>query len=73
MAKRKKPALIIRDYETHGEVRRVEVSSIAPRYVENILRSLLRKIDSEKLYVDESEVEVARAESKGSAPRRLKP
>ncbi|RLE17927.1 MAG: hypothetical protein DRJ50_13510 [Actinobacteria bacterium] len=57
------PALIVRRIGTDEEVHRVELrKNIGVSYVEKVLNGLLRNMDLENFYVDESEVDEARAD-----------
>jgi len=63
MAKKQKAKahLIVREIETDEEVRRIALTSLGERRTEKVISGLLRKMDTDRFYVDESEVDAARA------------
>lgn len=56
----KKPALIVRTIDDGKEVHRVELSSLSERYVERVLSGMMNRVDLERFYIDDSEVDAAR-------------
>lgn len=56
----KMPKLYVRDLKTREVVHEVQLSSPNPRRAEKVLRGLLMRIDIERFYVDDSEVDEVR-------------
>ena len=54
-----KPALIVREMGTDKEISRIQLSSIRERYVERVYNGLFRQMNTDRFYIDESEVEAA--------------
>jgi hypothetical protein len=56
------PALVIRRLDNGEEVHRVELNSTAESHVERVTLGMLSKYDTDRFYVDDSEVDAAREE-----------
>ena len=55
-AETNKPELVIRRLGTNEEVRRVKLDSTSTRYVELVMLGMFRNMDTDKFYIDDSEV-----------------
>ena len=54
--KQKTTSLIVRRIDDGSEVSRIKVQNPNERYVERVLRGLLRNLDTNNYYVDDSEM-----------------
>ena len=50
-----KPALVVRRLDDNSEVHRIELHSTNEHHVDRVVRGLLRNMDTETFYVDDSE------------------
>ena len=55
-----KAHLIIRRLGTNEEVDRIGLTSLGEEHVEKVMRGILRQMDTDKYYIDDSEVDEAR-------------
>ncbi len=55
------PYLIVRSLDDHKEVHKVQVNSLDERRVEKIILGMLRNMDTQNYFVDDSEINDARA------------
>ncbi len=56
----KMTALVIREFVSRKEVHRIDLSNVSERYVEKVMRGILRQLNTDRYFVDDSEVDVAR-------------
>lgn len=58
-------ALVIREFGSRKEIHRIELSNVSERYVEKVLRGVLRQLNTDRYFVDDSEVDIAREAERG--------
>lgn len=56
-----KAFLYVRELGTHKEVHRVALTTLNEAHVEKVMRGMLRNMDTNTYYIDDSEVDAARA------------
>ena len=55
-----KAYLIVRRLSDRQEVDRVGLTSLGERHVEKVMRGMLRNMDTDRYYIDDSEADAAR-------------
>jgi len=58
--------LVIRELITHKEVHRVPLNSLNERHVERVMFGILRNMDTNNYFIDDSEVDRARKETQNA-------
>ena len=52
--------LVIREIVSRKEVHRVHLANVSERHVEKTMRGILRQMDTDRFFVDDSEADIAR-------------
>lgn len=62
--------LVVRETDTKKQVARIHVSSLSERHVERVISGIMRNMRDD-LFIDDSEIEAARAAVKSRAEQKI--
>ena len=51
--------LYVRDFETRSVIKEIPISNTSARHVERVMMGLLRNMDTDRFFIDDSEMEEA--------------
>jgi len=61
------PSLVVRKLGSDEEVHRVKINNLSERHVEKVMMGMLRQMNTEEYYIDDSEVDRAREAESGKS------